>query len=138
NEKYYLSNYVWSFGTDPAGRAKHSANAPFISAPIPATPYSQTFVHNCPNQMTTFYIKNTFSITERQSIVFEGEIVKGTINNGQKIKLGQTNNHPTIELTISSVEFIDHLVDKVTNVGLIVKIEKSADLTDLLNYSIKD
>ena len=34
--------HVWSHGTDPAGRAKHSANAAFISAPIPATPYSQT------------------------------------------------------------------------------------------------
>ena len=42
NEKYYLSNHVWSRGTDPAGRAKHSAIASFISAPIPATPYSQT------------------------------------------------------------------------------------------------
>ena len=42
NEKYYLSNHVWSRGTDPAGRAKHFANAAFISAPIPATPYSQT------------------------------------------------------------------------------------------------
>lgn len=87
--------------------------------------------------MTTFYIKNTFSISQRQSIVFEGEIVKGTINNGQKIKLEQTDNHPAFELTISCVESVDHLADKVANVGLVVKIEKSDDLTDLLNYRIK-
>ena len=88
--------------------------------------------------MTTFYIKNTFSISGRQSIIFEGEIVKGTINSGQKIKLEQTDNHPTLELTISSVEFVDHLADKVANVGLIIKIEKSDDLTDLLNYRIEN
>jgi len=88
--------------------------------------------------MTTFYIKNTFSISRRQSIIFEGEIVEGTINSGQRIKLEQTDNHPTLELTISSVEFVDHIADKVANVGLIIKIEKSDDLTDLLNYRIKN
>jgi len=90
------------------------------------------------NRMTTFYIKNTFSISRRQSIIFEGEIVEGTINSGQRIKLEQTDNHPTLELTISSVEFVDHIADKVANVGLIIKIEKSDDLTDLLNYRIKN
>lgn len=29
---YYLSNHVWSCETDPAGRAKHSANAAFFLA----------------------------------------------------------------------------------------------------------
>jgi len=50
NEKYYLSNHVWSRGTDPAGRAKHSLRS-FISAPIPATPYSQTLCVMLAGQM---------------------------------------------------------------------------------------
>src|SRR5690606_4438985 len=90
------------------------------------------------NRMTPFYIKNTFSISGRQSIVFEGEINNGTINNGHRIKLEQTDSHPAIELDISSVEFVDHLADKIANVGLMIKIEQSDDLTDLLNYRIKD
>jgi len=41
HEKYYLSNQVWSRGTESADRgAKHFAS--LISAPIPATPYSRT------------------------------------------------------------------------------------------------
>jgi len=74
--------------------------------------------------MTTFYIKNTFPISGRQSIVFEGEIVNGAIDKGQKIRIKQTDDHPSFELTISSVEFVDHLANKATNIGLLVNIEK--------------
>jgi hypothetical protein len=87
--------------------------------------------------MTTFFIKKTFPISGRQSIVFEGEIVNGAINKGQKIRIKQTDDHPSFELTISSVEFVDHLANKAANIGLLVNIEKSDDLSDLLNYGIK-
>jgi len=88
--------------------------------------------------MATFYIKNTFSISGRQLIVFEGEIISGTISSGQRIKLEPAGNRRAMELIISSVEFVDHLADKIANVGLMVKIGKSGDLTDLLNYRIKN
>lgn len=90
------------------------------------------------NQMTTFYIINTFSISGRQSIVFEGKIINGTIKAGQKLRLKPTDSHPNLELVISSVEFVDHVVDKIGNVGLVIRIEKLADLTDLLNYKINN
>ena len=123
--------------SDGAGRQNHSLRS-FILAPIPTTSHTRTLCTIALNRRTTFYIKNTFSISGRQSIVFEGEIINGTINNGQRIKLEQTDSHPAIELVISSVEFVDHLADKIANVGLMIKIEQSDDLTDLLNYRIKD
>ena len=62
----------------------------------------------------------------------------GTVRAGQKLRLNSTDSHPDFELTISSVEFVDHVADKIGNVGLMVKIERPSDLTDLLNYKIKD
>lgn len=90
--------------------------------------------------MTKFHIKNTFhiSISGTRSIILEGTIIRGVVKVGQKIKLKSTNNHPAIELTISGVEFIDHASKKTANIGLLVKIENSNELTGLLNYGIKD
>ena len=88
--------------------------------------------------MTKFYIKNTFRISECQSIVFEGEIIQGTINKGQTIRLTKTDHHPALNLIISSVEFVDHIGDKKANIGLTVHVEQEADLDTLLKYEIKD
>jgi hypothetical protein len=51
----------WLRGTDPAGRAKHSLRS-FISAPIPATPYSKTLVASFFGQITLQMKKNLWIV----------------------------------------------------------------------------
>jgi hypothetical protein len=50
-------------------------------------------------------------------------LISETVKARQKIRVRATDNHLLIELPMSSVEYVDHLADKITNVGLMVNVE---------------
>jgi hypothetical protein len=88
--------------------------------------------------MTTFQIRNTFKFDSRQSIVFAGDIIQGTIENGQVIKLDSTDNHPEFRFKISSVEMIDIIIGKSSMIGLMVKVDNQEELKKIMDFGIKD
>lgn len=88
--------------------------------------------------MATFIIKKTFKISIRNSTVFLGDIVSGTVKVGQIIKLKPTDNHRGLDLKISGIDYADSISKGTTQIGLTVAPINQRDTKELDDLRIED
>jgi len=68
--------------------------------------------------MAKFKINNSFLLTERGEVL-AGVIVEGIISPGDIAHL--VINHNVIKSQIKSIEHIDHMQEKISEIGLIIE-----------------